>query len=67
MAVKFKPMGMVSSETYQDQVLADIRELLSLMLHAQVSGPDSSGNLEPVKRRLAAFVEERMVDDEIPV
>lgn len=44
------------------ETLEDIRELLFLMLHAQVAFPDTAGNLEPVKRRLERFVERRTAE-----
>lgn len=59
MAVRWKPWqrGQQDDELV---MLKDIRELLFLMLHVQLAGPDPSGNLEPVKRRLERFIEQRM-------
>jgi hypothetical protein len=46
------------------QVLVDIRELLFLILHVQLSVPDPLGNTTKLVKRLERFVEERMVEDE---
>ena len=46
------------------EALEDIRELLYMMLHVQLSGPDAAGNLEPVKRRLSWFAERRTLEVE---
>jgi len=54
MAVKFVGQG---------HELSDIRELLFLMLHAQLTFSHTP-EFQPVRDRLDRFIAERMVDDD---
>jgi hypothetical protein len=64
MAVRFKTTPLAMSDSAEEIVLEDIRELLFLMLHVLIAKPDTAGNQTQVRERLGRFIAGRMVDEE---